>query len=312
MTHSRTRATLVLHRPCAREETTRRLRDHPLPPEGRAMDVRPTAAHSAINHDDPGRANLAQKDPSYNPTTRGHATHPSNACRSDVLTGKTSTCPTHATNTRRVEASLSSPWCRTRTKTRRLPPTSPGRGPRFLDPRNPPATKKGAAPHPDSSFELTLLSREPDPQGAGQRAPPNTRDPRPGRLPRECYRTILQTFTFQGEHPGIRAPRGPAHTSSGKVKRLGRRGAFGTYNLRKWYEGHTPRRKLTASTSGRGAARLPGIPIAGNPNRGTRGTTGLPHGATPVPCQRAQMCYAEPSPPRRTERPGATARAEPP
>ena len=75
------------------------------------MDVTPTAAHSAINHDDPGRANLPQKDPSYNPTTRGRATHPSNTCRLDTPTGKTSTCPTHATDTRRVGASLSSPWC---------------------------------------------------------------------------------------------------------------------------------------------------------------------------------------------------------
>ena len=179
--HSRTRATRVPHRPCAREETTRQLRDCLLPPEGRTMDVARTAAHSAINHDDPGRASLAQKDPSYNLTTRGRATHPSNACRSETPTGKMSTCPTHAKDTRRVEASLSSPWCRTRTKTQRLPPTSPWRGPRFPDPRNPPATEKGAAPHPDPSFHLNRLSRELDPHGAGQRARPNTRDPRPGR-----------------------------------------------------------------------------------------------------------------------------------
>ena len=36
---------------------------------------------------------------------------------------------------------------------------------------------------------------------------------------------------------------------------------FGTYNLREWYEGHTPRRKLTASIRKRGAATLPGIRI---------------------------------------------------
>ena len=132
------------------------------------MDVTPTAADSAINHDDPGRANLAQKDPSYNATTHGCATHSSNACRSGTPTEKTPTCPTHATDTGRVEASLSSPWCQTRRETQRLPPTSPRRGPRFPDPRNPPATEKGAAPHPDPSFHLTLLSREPDPQGAGQ------------------------------------------------------------------------------------------------------------------------------------------------
>ena len=233
-THSRTRATRVLHRPCAREETTRRLRDLLLPPEGWAMDVTSTAANSAINHDDPGRANLAQKAPSYNLTTRGRATHSSNACRSGTPTGRTSTYPTHATDTRRVEASLSSPWCRTRTKTQRLPLTSPGRGPRFPDPRNLTATEKGAAPHPDPSFHLTLPPREPDPQGAGQRGRPNTRDPRPGRWPRECYPTIVQSVTFQGENQRIRAPRGPAQTSSGKVKRLRRRGGFGTYNLREW------------------------------------------------------------------------------
>ena len=107
-------------------------------------------------------------------------------------------------------------------------------------------------------------------------------------------------------------PRGPAHTSSGKVKRLGRRGGYGAYNLRKWYEGHTPHRKLTTSISGRGAATLPGIPILRSPTRGTRGTTGSPHGATPTPCQRARVCYAEPNPPRRTEHPGTTAQAEPP
>ena len=80
------------------------------------MDVTPTAAHRAINHDDPRRANLALKDPLYNPTAHGRATHPSNTCRSDTPTGKTSTCPTHATDTQRTRASLSSPWCRTRMK----------------------------------------------------------------------------------------------------------------------------------------------------------------------------------------------------
>ena len=105
-THSHTRATRVPRRPYAREETTRRLRGHFLPPGGRPMDVTPTAAHSAINHDDPGRANPAQKDPSYNPTAHGRATHPSNTCRSDTPTGTTSTCPTHATDTQRVGASL--------------------------------------------------------------------------------------------------------------------------------------------------------------------------------------------------------------
>ena len=66
-THRQTRAMRVPHRPYAREETTRRPRDHLLPPEDLAMDVTPMAAESAINHDDPGRANLAQKDPLVQP-----------------------------------------------------------------------------------------------------------------------------------------------------------------------------------------------------------------------------------------------------
>ena len=147
--HTHTRATRVQRRPCAREETTGRLRGRLLPPGGRPMDVTPTTAHSAINHDDPGPANPAQKDPLYNATAHGRVTHPSNTCRSDTPTGTTSTCPTPATDTRRVVASLSSPWCRARTKTKRLPPTSPGPGPRFPDPRNPPATANEAAPRPD-------------------------------------------------------------------------------------------------------------------------------------------------------------------
>ena len=109
---------------------------------------------------------------------------------------------------------------------------------------------------------------------------------------------------------GVRAPRGPARTSSRKVARLGRRGGYGIYNLRVWYEGHAPRRKLTKSMSERGAATLPVIPILRNPNWGTRGNTGSPQGATPTPCQRARMCYAESNPPRRTERPGTTAQAD--
>ena len=99
--HSHTRATRVPRRPCAREETTRRLRGRLLPPGGRLMDVTPTNAHSVINHDDPGRANPAQKDPLYNPTAHGRATHTSNTCRSDTRTGTTSTCPTRATDTPR-------------------------------------------------------------------------------------------------------------------------------------------------------------------------------------------------------------------
>ena len=52
-THSRTRATQVPHRPCAREETTQRPQDNLPQPEDLAMDVTPTAAESAINHNNP-------------------------------------------------------------------------------------------------------------------------------------------------------------------------------------------------------------------------------------------------------------------
>ena len=62
MTRSRTRETRVPHLPCARKETTRRPRVPLLPPEDPAKDVTPTAAESARNHDNPGQADLAQKD----------------------------------------------------------------------------------------------------------------------------------------------------------------------------------------------------------------------------------------------------------
>ena len=53
---------------------------------------------------------------------------------------------------------------------------------------------------------------------------------------------------------------------------------------------------------------MPGIPILRNRTRGTRGTSDSQHGATPTPCQRAQMCYAEPNPPRQTEAHHSTSR----
>ena len=98
----------------------------------------------------------------------------------------------------------------------------------------------------------------------------------------------------------------------GKLHALDARGGYGTYNLRELYERRAPRRKLTKSLSGRGAATLPDFPVLRSPTRGTRGATSSPHGATPTPYQQARICYAEPKPPRRTERPGITAQAEPP
>ena len=85
-TRSRTRATRVPHRPCAREETARRPRDRLLPPEGRALDVTPTTAESAKNHDDPGRADLAQ----YEPLVQPNNARPRNALQQCLSTGHSS------------------------------------------------------------------------------------------------------------------------------------------------------------------------------------------------------------------------------
>ena len=89
-----------------------------------------------------------KKTPSYNPTTRGRATHSSNARRPGTPAGKASTYPARAMSPQGIEASLSSPWCQTRMKPQRPPPTSPGRWPHFPDPRDPPATGKGGSATP--------------------------------------------------------------------------------------------------------------------------------------------------------------------
>ena len=141
------------------------------------MDVTPMAADSAVNGDDPGRANLAQEDPLVQPDKA----RPRNTLQQRLSVGHTGGKDVNLPGTLRREASLSRSWCRTRTITQLLPPTCPGRGPRFLDPRIPRATEKGAALNSDPSFHLTLLSREPDPQGVGPSGQPNKRDPRPGR-----------------------------------------------------------------------------------------------------------------------------------
>ena len=62
------------------------------------MDVTPTAAESAVNRNDPGRADLAQGDPIVQPMKRDRATHSTNAYRSGTPAGKTSTCPARATD----------------------------------------------------------------------------------------------------------------------------------------------------------------------------------------------------------------------
>ena len=50
------------------------------------MDVTPTAAQSAINHDNPGRANLAQIDPLVQPNNA----RPSNTLQQRLSVGHTS------------------------------------------------------------------------------------------------------------------------------------------------------------------------------------------------------------------------------
>ena len=93
----------------------------------------------------PGGPTTLKRTPSYNPTTRGRATHSSNARRPGTPAGKASTYPARVTGTQGVEASLSSPLCQTRRKNQRPPPTSPGRGPHFPDPRDPSATGNGGS-----------------------------------------------------------------------------------------------------------------------------------------------------------------------
>ena len=130
----------------------RRTRDRLLPPKDRTMTVTPAAAGSARNHNDPDRADLAQQDPSYNPGTRGRATCYGTTRRPDTPAGTASTCPARTTDTQGVEASLSSPRCRTQIRPRRPLPTSPGRGPHFPDPSDPPATRKGGSATPGTAI----------------------------------------------------------------------------------------------------------------------------------------------------------------
>ena len=135
-----------------REETARRTRDRLLPPEDRTMTVTPAAARSATNHNDPDRADLAQHAPSYNPATRGRATCYGTTRRPDTPAGTASTCPARTADTRGVEASLSSPRCRTQIRPQRPLPTSPGRGPHFPDFSDPPATRKWGSARPGTAI----------------------------------------------------------------------------------------------------------------------------------------------------------------
>ena len=64
---------------------TRRPQDHLLPPEDADINVTPMAAESAISHDDPGRANLAQKDSLVQPNNA----RPRNTLQQRLLVGHT-------------------------------------------------------------------------------------------------------------------------------------------------------------------------------------------------------------------------------
>ena len=116
------------------------------------MAVTTAAAGSATNHNNPDRADLAQHDPSYNPATRGRATCYGTTRRPDTPAGTASTCPACTTDTQGVEASLSSPPCRTQIIPQRPPPTSPGRGPHLSDLSDPPATRKGGSATPGTAI----------------------------------------------------------------------------------------------------------------------------------------------------------------
>ena len=95
----------------------------------------------------PRRPRASQPRPKGPPCTtrrRAVAQHtPTTHCRSDTPIGTTSTCPTRAADTRRMGAYLGSPWYGARTKAQQLPPTSPGRGPRFPSPATRLQQRKG-------------------------------------------------------------------------------------------------------------------------------------------------------------------------
>ena len=116
------------------------------------MTIAPAAKGSAGNHNDPDGADLAQHDPSYNPATRSRATCYRTTRRPDTPAKTASTCPARTTDTQGVEASLSSPRCRTQIRLQRPLPTSPGRGPPFPDLRDPPATRKGGSATPGTAI----------------------------------------------------------------------------------------------------------------------------------------------------------------
>ena len=111
-----------------REETARRTRDRLFPPEDRTMTVTPATAGSATNHNDPWPGRPRQTRPLVQPATRGRATWYGTTCRPDTPAGTASTCPARTRDTGGVQASLSSPPCRTQIRPQRPDPPLPRNG----------------------------------------------------------------------------------------------------------------------------------------------------------------------------------------
>ena len=187
----------------------------------------------------------------------------------------------------------------------------PGRGPRFPDPATNLQQEKGR--HHTRTRPPTSPS-----------SPANRIHKGPGKGPGQTHGTRGWAINHKNVNkpparvlPSRPSIRGYVHRGDRRAPPPGKLNAwdaqgYGTYNLCEWYGGHTPRRQLTTSIRGRGAGTLPGTPVLQNPTRGMRGATSSPHGAAPAPCQQARVCYAEPNPPHRTERPDTTAQAEAP
>ena len=173
------------------------------------MTVTPAAAGSATNHNEPDRADLAQQDPSYSPATRGCATCYGTARRRDTPARTASTCPARTTGTQGVEASLSSPRCRTQIRPQRPLPTTPGQGPHFPDPSDPPATRKGGSATPGAAIP-------PDPplprhgsargraKGSAKHAEPAAESMTTGVLSNSARRQIRALALGNSRQPAVR------------------------------------------------------------------------------------------------------------
>ena len=165
-----------------REETARRTRDRLLPPEDRPMTDTPAAAGSATNHNDPDRADLAQHDPSYNPTTRDCATCYGTTRRDRAHQRGRRPPAQHAQRTpKEWRLALAAHGVGHKYDPSDLFPHPPDEGHTSWTSATRLQPGKGAAPHPEPPSHLTLLSHVKGPRGAGQRGQPNTRSSRANR-----------------------------------------------------------------------------------------------------------------------------------